>query len=87
MDLSQIAAMAPPPGVVPNFVDPVSLAPVCLIVIAITLPLMVIFLALRFYARLRFQAIGADDSQSDPFEPAWIHVTVGAFADCRVLCE
>ncbi|KAK8131205.1 hypothetical protein PG984_007643, partial [Apiospora sp. TS-2023a] len=43
MDLSQIPALEPPPGsaIVPNFVDPVSIAPICLVVIVVTLPLMV----------------------------------------------
>lgn len=64
MDLSNVPALAPPPGVVPNFVNPESLAPLCLIVIAFTLPLMVLFLALRLYVRLRISsATGADDSQ------------------------
>lgn len=64
MDLSNVPALAPPPGVVPNFVNPESLAPLCRIVIALTLPLMVVFLALRMYVRLRIsRAMGADDSQ------------------------
>ncbi|KAI0521604.1 hypothetical protein F5B22DRAFT_661947 [Xylaria bambusicola] len=62
MDLSQIPAATPPSGVVPNFVDPASLAPICLIVIAITLPLMVIFLVLRVYVRFWVShKTGADD--------------------------
>ncbi|KUI66481.1 hypothetical protein VM1G_02343 [Cytospora mali] len=62
MDLSQIPVMAPPPGVVSNFVNPVSLAPMCLAVITVTLSLMILFVALRFYARLRMShAMGADD--------------------------
>ncbi|KAI1121345.1 hypothetical protein F5Y10DRAFT_282568 [Nemania abortiva] len=62
MDPSRIPAAAPPSGVVPNFVNPESLAPICLIVIAITLPLMVIFLALRVYVRFWVsRKAGADD--------------------------
>ncbi|KAK7992450.1 hypothetical protein PG988_001244 [Apiospora saccharicola] len=64
IDLSQIPALEPPPGsgIVPNFVDPVSIAPICLVVIAVTLPLMVIFIALRVYVRqFMAHAVGADD--------------------------
>ncbi|KAK8062700.1 hypothetical protein PG997_014797 [Apiospora hydei] len=64
MNLSLIPALEPPPGsgIVPNFADPVSIAPICLVMIAITLPLMVIFLALRVYVRQWVaRAVGADD--------------------------
>ncbi|KAK8118013.1 uncharacterized protein PG998_006294 [Apiospora kogelbergensis] len=65
MDPSQISnypAMAPPAGVTPNFVDPFSLAPSARITIYVTLPLMVIVLALRLYVRIRItHAMGADD--------------------------
>ncbi|KAI1408106.1 hypothetical protein F5Y13DRAFT_205087 [Hypoxylon sp. FL1857] len=62
MDLSQLPGGAPPPGVVPNFDNPESIAPLCLIVIVITLPMMVIFLALRLYVRLWVsRTTGADD--------------------------
>ncbi|GAP82405.1 putative integral membrane protein [Rosellinia necatrix] len=62
LDLSQIPGAKPPPGVIPNFDNPYSLAPVCLIVISITLPLTVVFLGLRLYVRLRVKrTTGADD--------------------------
>ncbi|KAK8053217.1 hypothetical protein PG996_012518 [Apiospora saccharicola] len=72
IDLSQIPALEPPPGsgIVPNFVDPVSIAPICLVVIAVTLPLMVIFIALRVYVRqFMAHAVGADDILNNPVGP------------------
>ncbi|KAI1373948.1 hypothetical protein F4677DRAFT_427722 [Hypoxylon crocopeplum] len=61
MDPSQLPGGTPPPGVIPNFDNPVSLTPVCLIVIAITLPLMIIFLALRLYVRFWVSRTGGAD--------------------------
>jgi hypothetical protein len=66
-DLSQIPAQTPPPGVISNFVNPVSSSPACRIVIFITLPLMIFFLALRVYVRqYRARAASADDGKSEP---------------------
>ncbi|OCL10074.1 hypothetical protein AOQ84DRAFT_290010, partial [Glonium stellatum] len=60
--LANTPALAPPPGVVPNFVNPQSRADQTRIVICVTLPIMVILLALRIYTRLRkTRAFGADD--------------------------
>ncbi|KAI1175953.1 hypothetical protein F4777DRAFT_548569 [Nemania sp. FL0916] len=62
MDLSQIPSAPPPPGVIPNFVNPPSIAPICRIVIAVTLPLMAIFLILRIYVRVAVsKKLGIDD--------------------------
>lgn len=62
LDLWKIPALAPPPGVIPNFDNPTSSSSICLVVIAVTLPLMIAFLALRAYVRLRIaRALGTDD--------------------------
>lgn len=51
VDLCQIPVVSPPPGVVPNFVDPPSFAYLPRIFIYICLPIMIIFLVLRLYTR------------------------------------
>ncbi|TGJ80419.1 hypothetical protein E0Z10_g8347 [Xylaria hypoxylon] len=80
MDLSQIPGAEPPPGVTPNFDNPYSLAPLCLIVISITLPLVVLFLGLRLYVRLWVKrSTGADDvlcAISVPFVIAFCGITL-----------
>lgn len=43
---------APPPGVIPNFVDPPSNAHISIIVQSIMLPLMLAFVSLRVYSNL-----------------------------------
>ncbi|KAK0630534.1 hypothetical protein B0T17DRAFT_616176 [Bombardia bombarda] len=60
--LANFPAMVPPPGEVSNFIDPYSLAPAGRIVVYVTLPLMVISVALRIYTRLFVtRTIGTDD--------------------------
>lgn len=62
IDLSIVPAGTPPPGVVPNFIDPPSIAWLGRLSVYIALPLMIILLALRLYVRLRVTcAAGADD--------------------------
>ncbi|KAI0552665.1 hypothetical protein F4679DRAFT_44635 [Xylaria curta] len=52
----------PPPGVVPNFVDPVSRAPVIRAGIISILAIMVVFVLLRIYSRTRLKrSLGWDD--------------------------
>lgn len=63
LDLSQIPAVPPPPGVVPNFTDPPSQAHIPQIVVYVTLPLMVFFLSLRLYTRLKNSKLGVDDGK------------------------
>lgn len=70
MDLSKIPAVAPPPGVVPNFVNPPSQAYIPKIVIYVTLPLMVIFLGMRLYTRLKKTKLGVDDGKLTKTPPA-----------------
>ncbi|KAL2289558.1 hypothetical protein FJTKL_01820 [Diaporthe vaccinii] len=61
-NLSHIPAAAPPPGVIPNFVNPPSQANMPRIFTYVTLPLMILFLALRIYARaVIMHRIGLDD--------------------------
>lgn len=64
LDLSKIPAAVPPPGIIPNFIDPPSLEEFPKIVTYITLPLMVFFLGLRIYARVRLASVGVDDCKS-----------------------
>lgn len=62
LDPSQLPAMVPPDGVIPNFVDPETRAPTVRIVICVSLALMVSFIALRIYSRLTVRVnFGADD--------------------------
>ncbi|KAJ3560660.1 hypothetical protein NPX13_g9228 [Xylaria arbuscula] len=61
-NLSAILGLAPPPGVTPNFVDPDTREHLPKITAYVTLPPMVLLLVLRFYTRLKFTALGVDDS-------------------------
>ncbi|KAK5630925.1 hypothetical protein RRF57_006640 [Xylaria bambusicola] len=60
-DLSAVLGLTPPPGVIPNFIDPPTREALPKITAYVTLPPTVLFLALRFYARLRFTTLGVDD--------------------------
>ena len=60
--LAQLPALQPPPGVQPDFIDPQSIADQTRHAIYACLPLMLLFLFLRLYTRLRIlRAVGADD--------------------------
>ncbi|KAH8898416.1 hypothetical protein GQ53DRAFT_817688 [Thozetella sp. PMI_491] len=61
LDLSKIPSVAPPPGVVPNFIDPPSQAYISRDATYVTLPPMVVFLALRIYSRAKIAGFGVDD--------------------------
>ncbi|KAJ2996329.1 hypothetical protein NUW58_g1001 [Xylaria curta] len=61
-DLSAIPAGIPPPGVVPNFVDPPTQAELPKIFIYVTLPPMLAFLGLRIYTRIKYTRLGLDDA-------------------------
>lgn len=52
LDYSKIPSAAPPPGVIPNFVNPVTNAPMTTIVITILLPLTLLFVSMRVYSNL-----------------------------------
>lgn len=63
-NLSQIPAATPPPGVIPNFIDPPSQAHLPRIFTYVTLPPMVLFLAMRMYVRIFVtNKIGLDDCE------------------------
>ncbi|KAI1499892.1 hypothetical protein F5X99DRAFT_262235 [Biscogniauxia marginata] len=67
---AQTPALQPPPGMISNFVDPPSRASLGRIVIGVTLPLMILFLALRVYTRLSiFRTLSADDVVGHPLGP------------------
>ncbi len=59
--LSNIPAMRPPPGVRPNFDNPVSRANQVQIATGLTAPPMALLMALRIYSRLASKSWGADD--------------------------
>ncbi|KUI59688.1 hypothetical protein VP1G_06908 [Cytospora mali] len=61
VDPSKVPSSAPPPGVTPNFINPPSLSWAGRVAVYTALPLMVVFLALRLYVRIRSRLIGADD--------------------------
>lgn len=61
-DLCQIPAGNPPPGVIPNFIDPPTQENLPKIFTYITLPPMVIVLCMRFYTRIAVtRDLGWDD--------------------------
>lgn len=65
MDLDMIPSMAPPPGVVPNFINPVTLADPILAVCTATSVLAVILLCMRLYSTTRItRSASYDDAAS-----------------------
>ena len=65
MDLDMIPSMAPPPGVVPNFINPVTLADPILAVCVATSVLAVILLCMRLYSTTRItRSASYDDATS-----------------------
>lgn len=62
LDLNKIPAAPPPEGLIPNFVDPPSLAPVVTAVCCAMIVLEVFFGGIRFYISLSAQRkLGYDD--------------------------
>ena len=59
--IEAIPAMKPPDGVLPDFDHPYSTAYLTLIIIALALPLMLIFVTLRIYVRLWVKKIWAHE--------------------------
>ncbi|GAW17944.1 hypothetical protein ANO14919_074130 [Xylariales sp. No.14919] len=60
--LEQIPALPPPPGVQSNFHDPETREGLATIVVGVTYGLMLVFLGLRIYARVRItSSLGIDD--------------------------
>ncbi|KAI0204032.1 hypothetical protein F4808DRAFT_366643 [Astrocystis sublimbata] len=62
VDLDTIPVRKPPPGVVSNFVNPPTQEEIPKIFIYVTLPPMLVFLALRIYSRIRYTRLGLDDA-------------------------
>ncbi|GJN70186.1 hypothetical protein PLICBS_004239 [Purpureocillium lilacinum] len=61
--MAQTPASKPPPGVVPNFVDPPSGAPVLIAVGTVLLAIMLVFACIRFYVKAFVRRnVTADDS-------------------------
>lgn len=50
MDLSETPSGMPPPGQVPNFVNPPSRAGITTVIVSVTLALMIVFVTVRVYA-------------------------------------
>lgn len=70
-------ALPPPPGVIPNLVDPYSRASTVIIVNAVFLTIGTLFLVMRIYTRAFLsRALGADDCKSNIQTLAWIVLTV-----------
>lgn len=61
VDSSNFPVGTPPPGVTSNLVDPPSLSWAGRVSVYTTLPLMLVFLLLRFHVRLRSHQVGPDD--------------------------
>lgn len=62
MDLSHTPFLKPPPGVVPEFVDPVSQAPTVIVINVVWITLMLCFVVMRIYTKGRIlRNLGWDD--------------------------
>ncbi|KAK8121736.1 hypothetical protein PG984_010406 [Apiospora sp. TS-2023a] len=61
IDIWKTPLLPPPPGVTSNFVNPESRGPLIERGMYAVLAIMVVFLALRVYTRVRLQALGLDD--------------------------
>ena len=51
IDPSEIPALEPPPGVVPNFVDPYTRGPMLLALSAVAVGIMYLFVTIRIYCK------------------------------------
>jgi hypothetical protein len=51
-DLSKLPALAPPAGVIPNFVNPYSRGPLFVALSAVAIAFMYLFVTARFYGKL-----------------------------------
>lgn len=54
-DLSKLPGLQPPPGVLPNFKNPYTRGPLLLGLSAVAIGVMYIFVAARFYTKIRIQ--------------------------------
>ena len=55
LDLSQLPALMPPFGVIPNFIDPYTRGPMLLALSAVAIGFMYFFLAVRFYSEIHIK--------------------------------
>jgi len=63
-DLNTLSLSIPPEGVIPNFINPVSMAFITRDVIYAFVPVMVLFLALRIFSRVIIKhSFGFDDGK------------------------
>jgi hypothetical protein len=69
LPLSKIPAMRPPPGVRPNFDNPVSRAYQVHVAIGLTAPPMALFVAIRAYSQFASHNRGAEDCSSTSSQP------------------
>jgi hypothetical protein len=70
MDLANTPLFPPPPGVVSNFVNPENRGGILIAVSAVCLALLLIFVPLRLYTRIRItQSFGLDDGEHALFSP------------------
>lgn len=64
-DLSKIPALDPPPGIMPNFLDPVSRANITVIPCAGIVAVMILFVFLRMYTKIYItHSTGWDDCKT-----------------------
>uniref|UniRef100_A0A0B7KC78 Rhodopsin domain-containing protein n=1 Tax=Bionectria ochroleuca TaxID=29856 RepID=A0A0B7KC78_BIOOC len=59
--MENLPAGIPPEGVIPNFIDPPTQALIPKAFIYATFPLVLPFVAMRFYARIKYARVGIDD--------------------------
>ncbi len=65
-DLSQVPGLAPPPGVIPNFVDPYTRGPLLLALTTVAMGIMYVFVTARLYCKFYVQRkLSWDDCESN----------------------
>lgn len=64
LPLSQVPALEPPPGVIPNLVNPPSLANTVIVVSVVFLTLMLFFVSIRIYTKgVLLRSLGWEDCE------------------------
>jgi len=67
MQLENLPAAKPPPGIVPNFVDPYSSGPILISVGSVFVVIMLAFVCVRIYTKVRIvRRSSLDDCKSRP---------------------
>lgn len=65
-DLSQVPGLAPPPGVIPNFVNPHTRGPLLIALTAVAVGIMYVFVITRLYCKFYVQRkLSWDDCESN----------------------